>query len=426
MQILFLTQILPYPPDAGPRVKTWNVLRYLVCRGHEIHLASFIRPEEQAHLGAVFDLCASVSTVPILRSRPVDLLAWLRSYVSGRPFLVERDDVRDMRELVQRIMASKGVEAIHADQLTMAQFALEANGLSGANGHNPQLTFDAHNAVWTIVERMKQQLPALLGPVIDLESRRTKAYEGQIVRAFDRTLAVSEPDRAALIQASASGSNGNGTLNIDGFIASRISVVPIGVDTKQLNPIPRPDHSKSILTLGTLHYPPNADGVRWFAREVLPLIRDQVPDSALTIIGANPPRDLHRLARNSDGAIDVMGYVPDLTPHLETAAVMVVPVRVGGGMRVRILEGFARGIPMVATSLGLEGIEAKSERHILVADTPAEFAGAVVRLLQDRQLQEEMTASARLLVERKYDWRRVLAPLDEIYCPAVNRADAAS
>lgn len=324
--------------------------------------------------------------------------------------------MKAMTELVQEIVASRDIEAIHADQLSMAQFALATGGPSDGNDLELKLIFDAHNAVWTIIERMKRQLPALLGPVIDLESRRIKAYEGQIVRAFDRTLAVSKTDRVSLLQASASGTNRGVAMNTDGTRSSRINVVPIGVDTHQLRPISRPVDSKKILTLGTLHYPPNADGVRWFARDVFPLIREGMPGASLTIVGKNPPADIQRLAQ--EGMIAVEGYVAELAPYLEAAAILVVPVRAGGGMRVRILEGFARGIPMVTTTLGLEGIEAKPGRDILVADSPAGFAHAASGLLRDKGLRAELSSNGRKLVVEKYDWRTALEPLDEIYSDA--------
>lgn len=406
MRILFLTQILPYPPDAGPRVKTWNVLRYLAQRGHEVHLASFVRPEEEVYLDDVRRLCASVSAVTIRRSRHADMLAWARSHLRGRPFLVERDDAGAMRKLAFGIVETRGIEAIHADQLSMAQFAMNARDTVDGR---PLLVFDAHNAVWKVVERMKQQLPTLLGPVIDLEARRTKAYEGHIVREFDRTLAVSELDRAALAEATADRANGNSSAAAH----DRIIVVPIGVDTNILTPVATPPESTNILTLGTLHYPPNADGVRWFAREVYPQVRATEPRATLTIVGKNPPDDVRNLA--NDQAIAVTGYVPDLAPYLEAAALMVVPVRAGGGMRVRILEGFARGIPMVTTTVGLEGIEAEPGRDILVADSPTDFAETVVRLLREDHLGTDLAINGRSLVVEKFDWRIALKPLDRIY-----------
>ena len=417
MHILFLTQIVPYPPDSGPKVKTWHVLRHLVERGHRVTLSSFIRPEEEASIETLRELCHAVYTVPIHRSRPADLVYWLRSLITGRPFLIERDDLRAMHELVQRILAAEAIDAIHADQLTMTQFALRASRGSNRLDQkspsstyvSPALIFDAHNAVWTIVERMRQNAPWFLKPVLALETKRIKHYEGYIVRKFDHTLAVTETDRRALLEAASSNFNGSKPASIE------IPVIPIAVDTGQLQPISRFPGSVNILTLGTLHYPPNADGIRWFVREVLPLIQKQVPEATLTIVGKNPPKDFLERASQEPQSIHVTGYVPELAPHIEKAALMVVPVRAGGGMRVRILEAFAHAIPVVTTTIGLEGIDAQPGEDVLVADSPADFAGAVTRLLRDDSLQFRLAANGRRLAEQRYDWRVVLKEMDDIH-----------
>lgn len=322
---------------------------------------------------------------------------------------MERDDKQAMADLVSQMVQEEDIEAIHVDQITVAQFALKAKRQLEGTDPFPQLILDAHNAVWKVVERVKDQAPALVRSVIDLEARRVKRYEGQTVREFDRTLAVSEIDRDALVEAAADG-NGAGE-----SIRERISVIPIGVDTGEWLPVKRAAQSASILAMGTLDYPPNADGIRWFANEVFPLIYAKTPSSTLAIVGKNPPRDIQRLQTKSEGAVQVTGYVEDLTPYFKAAALMVVPVRAGGGMRVRILEGFARGIPMVATTLGLEGIEAEPNKEILVADTPSEFAAMAVSALEDRDLRKSLATKGRSLVERKYDWRRALAGLGAIY-----------
>jgi glycosyltransferase involved in cell wall biosynthesis len=418
MHILFLTQIVPYPPDAGPKVKTWHVLRYLVERGHRVTLASFVRQEETAHVGALRQLCHTVHTVPIHRSRPADLIYWLRSHLTGRPFLIERDDFSAMHDWVRRVLSAGAIDAIHADQLTMTQFALRAqeeqgvlrpNGRHGFDHRGPALIFDAHNAVWTIVERLRQNSALFLRPSLGLEARRIKRYEGRVIREFDHTLAVSQVDRSALLQAAASRPDGSKPALPD------IPVIPIAVDTRALQSISRMSGSVNILTMGTLHYPPNADGIRWFMQQVFPLIRQHVPEATLTVIGRNPPKDFLVRASQEPRSIQVTGYVPDLGPYLEQAAIMVVPVRAGGGMRVRILEAFARAIPVVTTTIGLEGIDARPGEDVLVADTPADFAAAAVRLLQDESLQSRQAANGRRLAEQRYDWKVVLKALDAVY-----------
>ena len=411
MHILFLTQIIPYPPDAGPKVKTWHVLRYLANLGHRITLVSFMRPEEEPYLDALRQVCSTLHTVPIRRSRIADVGYWLRSQWTRRPFLIERDDSRTMRDIIQNVVATEKVDFIHADQLTMAQFALPPNFTPGKSATQPRdwpaLIFDAHNAVWTILDRMVENMPWLIRPVVALESHRVKAYEGMIVKEFDHTLAVTEIDHQALRQAVGS-KNGRSA-------GEKITVVPIAVNTAQLQPVPRQAGSKNILTLGTLHYPPNADGIRWFLNEVFPLVRQKVPEASLTIIGKNPPQDfLHAAAQNPE-YVQVTGYVPELDPYMEKAAIVVVPVRAGGGMRVRILEAFSRAMPVVTTTIGLEGIDAFPDRDVLVKDTEQAFAEAVIHLLLDEQQQTQLASRGRQFVEETYDWQVILGKMEHIY-----------
>ncbi|MBK8900861.1 MAG: glycosyltransferase [Anaerolineaceae bacterium] len=408
MRVLLLTQIIPYPPDAGPKVKTWHVLRYLADCGHEITLLSFVRPEEEAYVDHLRQICHQVHTVPIRRSRLHDVGYWLRSHITGRPFLIERDDLPQMRSYIRQLLAAEKFDVIHADQLTMTQFALGAEGEK-----RPFLIFDAHNAVWTITERMGESAPWFLKPVLRLESQRIKRYEGMLVEQFDHTMVVIEPDRRALLAGVRDGSTES--------LRHRITVIPIAVDTRQLYPIHRQPPSARIVTLGTLHYPPNADGIRWFLREVLPLVRQQIPDATLTIIGKNPPKDFLEAAGQYPEVVTVTGYVPDLKPYMEQSSIMVVPVRAGGGMRVRILEAFARAMPVVTTTVGLEGIEATDGKEVLVADDPAAYAAATVQLLRNEELQNRLSANGRLLATTIYDWQIVLKKMDQIYAQATEQ-----
>ena len=403
MNILFLTQILPYPPNSGPKVKTWHVLKYLSQSGHKITLASFVRPEELPYLEEVKQVCASVFVVPIRRSRISDIGYYLRSQVTGLPFLVERDVVVEMRSLVDQIVSLGDIDVIHADQLTMTQYALPfAQSLSG----KPVLVFDAHNAVWTITERMKQSMPFYLRLPLILETKRIKQYEGRIIHDFNATLAVTELDRQALI--SAIHKNGPTT-------TVPITVIPIAIDTHQILPVIRRPGSLNLLTMGTLYYPPNADGIRWFVEEVFPLIRSKVTGATLTIIGKNPPKDFLKLAEDKNNGIVVTGFVPELDPYFAESGLTVIPVRAGGGMRVRILEAFARAMPVVTTTVGLEGIQAQPGRDVLVADSSDDFADAVIRLLNNEELQDQLSTNGRHLVETKYDWQVTLKDLDKVY-----------
>jgi len=404
MRILFLTQIVPYPPDAGPKVKTWHVLRYLVKSGHRVTLVTFCREEEVPNLATLRQLCAEVIPIPIKRSRFSDVYYWLKSHFSGRPFLIERDDLKAMRKAVSDVISKDNIDVIHADQLSMAQFAFRPKDREAW----PFTIFDAHNAVWTIVDRTKESAIIPLKPVLKLEAKRIRSHEGKIITEFDHILAVSEPDKRALLEVHPNDS-------MKESLAEKITVIPIAVDTLELTPVYRERGSKNIFTMGTLHYPPNADGIRWFANEVFPLIQRKMNAVTLTIVGKNPPADFIQMAEDNPESIKVTGYVPDLTPYFESAAMLVVPVRAGGGIRVRILEAFARAMPTITTTVGLEGINAQPSIDVLVEDEAASFAEAALDLFTNEELQDQLAKNGRKLAETRYDWQIILQDLDRVY-----------
>ena len=406
MKILFLTQIVPYPPNSGPKVKTWNVLRFLYQQGYRITLVSFVRPEEVQYIPDLEKICEAVHVVPIRRSRLADVGYMIRSYLTRRPFLIERDDLESMQGTIDKLVKESEFQFIHADQLTMVQFALRS--AAAAPGKKPKVIFDAHNAVWSIVERMQENARWFLKPILKIEADRVKRYEGELMKSVDHILAVTDVDRVGLEEAL------KFSKVTPGDRVAQVTVVPIAVDTARLQPIRRQPGSRNIVTLGTLHYPPNADGIRWFFNEVFPLIRQRVPDVTLTIIGNHPPQDFLDLAAR-DPMIKVTGYVPELAPFLEESALMVVPVRAGGGMRVRILEAFAYAMPVVTTTVGLEGIQAEPEHEVLLADTPKEFADRVSSLLENMGMQATLSINGRHLAETKYDWQVVLSAMKPVY-----------
>jgi len=376
-------------------------------------LVSYVRPEEQQHVPQLRQVCSEVYPIPIHRSQIANVGYWLRSQLTRRPFLIERDDQTAMRACVESVLSTRSIDCIHADQLTMAQFAM-TKGTLGIEDDRPMLVFDDHNAVWTIVKRMAENVPWYLRPVVKLEANRVKSYEGSIVDSFDHTLAVTDIDRQYLLEAQKAYLAGTRQTG-QGQFDQKVTVIPIAVDTERLKPISRKTGTQSLFTMGTLHYPPNADGIRWFVKEVFPLIQKVIPNISLKIAGRNPPPDFSQFEKESQGAITVTGYIPDLRPSLEETAAMIVPVRAGSGMRVRILEAFAQAMPVVTTTIGLEGIDARPAIDVMVADTPQDFATSVIQLVRDETLQKQLAVNGRQLAESRYDWKVVLRRMESIY-----------
>ena len=267
------------------------------------------------------EYCASVTTVPLRRSRVRDLVYLQQSLRSGRPFLVERDDTLQMRRAVREIIEQYSFDAVHADQLTMGQF--------GVDLRIPLRVLDEHNAVWTIVRRAAGQ--ERFGPrrvIAEREWRLLRAYEGELCRRFDAVTVVSEADRYWLEAAA--------------HATFRSLLVPIAVDTDELPFHTRRIDIQNILSVATMYYPPNIEGVAWFARQVYPRIRRSVPTVVFTIAGSRPPSFIRRLAKPGSGII-VTGYVRDLSPLVNDSSVLVVPIHAGSGMRVKILKALREG-----------------------------------------------------------------------------------
>lgn len=399
MRILLLTQVVPYPPDSGPKVKTYNVLRYL-AQQHEVLLVSFVRSAaEREAIESLRRWCADVIPVPLRRSMARDVGFLARSIATGRPFLIERDDYASMREAVAGVVDGWKPDAVHADQLTMGQFAVDLPVRLRV--------LDEHNAVWTIVRRAAQrEAPGVRRALAELEWRKLQRYEADLCQRFDYVTVVSHDDHLALERSAAT--------------PLRAVVIPIAVDTDELQFLPRGPAANDVLSVATMFYPPNVEGIQWFCEGVFPRIQHAAPLTRFLVVGSKPPPQIKRLTSSRSGML-VTGYVADLQPLLDQSAVLVVPVHSGSGMRVKILEGFARGIPIVSTTIGVEGINARHGEHLLVADAPDDFADAVISLLRDRVLATRLAVAGRKLVEERYDWRRALASLDDVYTPSIPR-----
>jgi glycosyltransferase involved in cell wall biosynthesis len=198
-----------------------------------------------------------------------------------------------------------------------------------------------------------------------------------------------------------------------------IVVIPIAIDTEEVTVIEREAEPNHILHIGTMYWPPNIDAVKWFVQRVYPFIRQQRPDVEFDVVGSRPPPELLALSGAGLG-INVVGYVEDPTSYQRRSAVMVVPLLAGGGMRVKILNALAMGIPIVSTTLGCEGIEVTPEQDILIGDIPDEFAAQVLRVLNEPNLGRQLAANGRKLAEEKYDYRKACRSLDDVYAQAAS------
>jgi polysaccharide biosynthesis protein PslH len=403
LRLLYLSQLVPYPVDAGPKVRQYHVLQYLAAAGHDITLLAFRRESDTAeNIDHLRQFCREVHTVPMARSRVRDAYHLARSLLTGIPFLIARDDVAAMRAKVSELIRQQPFDAIHADQLWMAQYALTA--AAAAPDGRPRLVLDQHNAMYLIPQRLAESATnPLQRALLRREANVMRDYERATCRRFDHVVWVTAEDQQAV--------TGGRPL------ARQELVIPICVDPQARPVIERVAHPFRVTFLGGLHWPPNAAGIIWFAREVWPRVLAKCPDAVLTVIGKNPPAELSHGPSSIVHRLELTGYVDDPTPYLAETAVFIVPLHAGGGMRVKILDAWCWGLPVVSTAIGAEGIRYRDGDDLLIADTAADFAAAVVRLWQAPEMANHLGTVGRQTVEDWYDWRSIYRDWDNVYEP---------
>lgn len=395
MRILFLSQVLPYPLDAGPKMRSYYVLRHLV-QNHDVTLVTFVRdsdrPEYISHLA---EFCHAVHTVPMQRSKVRDGKFLLQSLVNQKPFLITRDYVPAMIDTLQQLTRSKTFDVIHADQLWMAQYALAAKAMQPS----VKLIIDKHNAVHHVPHRLANEEKNILKRLfLAREAQLMTKFEPETCQKFDYSVWVTDIDRQAVLPQSA---------KLNGHSSSM--VIPICANPGQVAPVEHTPNGRRITFLGGLHWPPNAQGILWFAEHVFPKVQAQIPDATLTVIGKNPPAGL------TGQGIEATGYVVDPMPYLAETAAFIVPLHAGGGMRVKILDAWSWGLPIISTTIGAEGIDIEPGSDILIADTAEDFAQAVITVLNDQTLSRQLSQNGRQTVLKKYNWQTVYKAWDRVY-----------
>jgi glycosyltransferase involved in cell wall biosynthesis len=416
-KVLFLTQVLPYPLVGGAKIRAYYALRYL-SNNYRITLVSFTRSDDvrdyTEHLEC---FCERVVTVPISRSRWTDAISAAKSFITGHPAVIYRDNMAEMEQALKDLVLQEQYEIVHCDQTAMAQYGLYVRQLK--NGRKTRLVLDQHNALYKAVDRQADQMTGWRQTLWKSESTRLALYEAKLIREFDSVLTVSEVDSEALLSLLEDSEKA--------LLAPKFSAVPICIDPAERNYLEREPSSTNIVFLGTMYWPPNAEAVLWFARKIMPKVLAKVPSANLIVIGKNPPDEVKALEPGEgliSGHVQITGFVSDPEPILQKCAVFIVPVLAAGGMRVKILDAWLWGLPIVSTTIGAEGVEVRPGKNILIADDPDDFSEAVVNVLKNRKLANALSISGRKWVEEKYSWQEVYHEIGNVYRNLIQENEA--
>lgn len=396
MRILMASPTLPMPTSGG-RTRIYNLLKQL-ARRHEISLLSFIQPSESEFVDELRPYCKTLDLVPFAgftqqgawRNR---LRGWSRILFSRRPSYVSTFPVEAMRLPLRNLVKAQRFDLVVFETLYLVELADEVRDL-------PRVLVE-QNVESEVARRAYLLAGNLVHRARDwLTWRKLFAFEQSWLSRFPACVAVSEQD-AALFRRMAP--------------KTKVYVAPNGVDTEHFSPPNDAREDNVLLFFGTLNYQPNTEGLLWFCNEVFPRVKQAKPALVLEIVGSSPPPSVSALA--SREGVKLVGFVPDIRRKLWSATLSVVPLLVGGGTRLKILESLAAGCPVISTTIGAEGLDLTPGEHVLIADASAAFARGIVSLLDSAELRRRLAEAGRKLVMQRYDWRRIALDF-EVACVA--------
>jgi sugar transferase (PEP-CTERM/EpsH1 system associated) len=397
MKILWLNAGLLLPLDKGGRLRTWHLMRHL-ARRHDITYVSFSEPGElPEHRDGMREVASRVVTIPRTdpaKGTPAFYIDAGRHVVDPVPYAVAKYRSAAYRTIVSTLVDESAFDAVVCDFLPPVVNLPDRLPC-------PSILF-THNVE---AEIWRRHAETAANPVsrflLGQQWRRMLRFEREALARFDLVLAVSDADRHTFKRL------------YPGALQRPPHVVQTGVDTAFFAPAagqsaPRPAH---LVFTGSMDWLPNEDAMVHFVHDILPRIRQLEPEATLSIVGRLPTPTVKRLA--DDHGVEVTGRVDDVRPHIAAASVYVVPLRIGGGTRLKIFEAMAMGKAVVSTTVGAEGLPVSDGRDVLIADEPVRFAESVVRLIRDVDARRRIERAARRLVVEKYDWSAAAADFED-------------
>jgi glycosyltransferase involved in cell wall biosynthesis len=376
-----------WPLNSGGRLRSFHIIAEL-SRHHGLTVLSTHEPEENADaLARHLPRCELVSSVPHTLSKPGSfgfIRDLLHSWLTPLPVSVYKCRNDALAAEAARALASGSFDLCIADFI----YAVPNVDL---HGPTPVVLFQ-HNVEYRIWQRTAaNSRNPFRRALLALEWRKMRRYETRACRAARLTIAVSDDDRRLLLEDAPE---------------SRIESIPTGVDLDYFQAgIERLEQPGEIVFTGSMDWHPNEDAMLYFIDDILPLIRREVPEVTLTIVGRNASRQMRDAAAAAE--VTVTGTVDDVRPYIRRAAVYVVPLRIGGGTRLKIYEALAMGKAVVSTTIGAEGLPLEEGVHLLRADDASTFAGRILELLASAERRQQLGMAGRHLMEQEYSWSRV-------------------
>lgn len=393
MKVLLTLPDTFFPADTGGKIRSLNIFSRL-AKSTEIHAVSFA--DSTADIQAIDAMKAMfASYTPVFRKQPRKYtrrfyMEVLANQFNSWPYFLAKTNHSSFRTAVEELAKRRQFDVLLCDFLHTAAPLVEF-------AFRPRVIFE-HNVEFLLRKRKWEAEKRFLHRLVfSQEWLKTRNIEADVCRRFDHVITVSDEDQRTVQNE---------------FAIQHTSAIPAGVDTEFFRPTKDIPRRGQMVFVGSMDWDPNEDGIMWFLREVYPNIRREVPYASLSIVGRAPSARLCATVERAEG-VHVTGWVPDVRPFLSQAEVVIVPLRVGGGTRIKIPEAMAMAKPVVATPIGAEGLSFQDGREICIA-AHQQFAAMVVKLLGDSMARESLGEAARRAVVVNYGWERVAALFEEI------------
>jgi glycosyltransferase involved in cell wall biosynthesis len=389
VKILYLAPKIPWPATDGARIAIYELVRHMSVRGHRVAFLGFGKQdaadEFRARAGLLWAKAVSHDT-------STDYLQALLSILSPLPYTALKYRSGEMTAAIRAAFNEERFDLVQLEGTHMAHY------LGAVQRLGAPAVLRLHNVESVLAARYARTAFFPLNLYIRLQAGRMRAFETRACKQADLCVAITRQDADRVLQ-----------LAPDAVV----TVSPAGVDLERYYPQPMSEEPNTLVFVGGLDWPPNADAVRWFKSEIWPRILREEPAARWIVVGKSPPPDILRWSEETR-SIQVTGFVDDVRPCLNRATVVVVPIRSGGGMRLKILEAMAAGKAVVSTPLGAEGISARNGEEIVLAGDGRTFAAEVIRLLRDSSERKRIAKAAYAFAEG-FGWGPIAAALDGDY-----------
>lgn len=400
MKILLLQKRILFPADVGGKIRTLNVVRYL-ARWHDVTYLCNIQETDAPFIDEMRDLGVTLETIP-WDETPRETLGFYRDLAinlcSRYPFNVDKDYDPRLRKRAAELLRDESFDLLICDFVQMARNAI---GLDA-----PATLLFEHNVEAQIFQRHAQFDPGWLRrKFMAYQWRKMHRFEGEAGRHFDTVVAVSQKDRETFESE---------------YGWQHTEVIDTAVDIEFFTPDESAEKPDRVVFVGSMDWVPNQDGIQHFVKHIWPLIRRERPQAHFQVVGRNPSSAVQQL--NSEPGVEIVGTVPDIRPYLAEASVVVVPLLVGGGTRLKIFEAMSMQKAVVSTQLGAEGLNLQSGDDVILADAPDDFAKSVVQLLNDSKRRNSIAENARRLVVENYSAECIARQFETICQETVERA----